>query len=100
MSQTSGRKQPKRGRTIASLVIVALVAGLIYWFTRPHHSYESTHGSYRGIGVNVAVMGDKGPQGIKATTLKDPSQPIPNVVSLGPVVEVKPGGSLPAPMQM
>lgn len=87
------RRKPRWGLiSVAVLVAVALVAGLLYWINRPT---DPAAGSYRDIGGGVSVQ-EGAPEDVKAAVdTKISKPPLKEVEPLGDVVHVTPDGQQP-----
>lgn len=97
-AQTQRRRKPRWGMVLtAAIVVVALVAGLLYWINQPT---DPTASSYRDIGGGVSVQ-QGAPDAIRAAVDdKIAKPPFQQVQQLGSVVHVTPDGPQAKPVTL
>ena len=99
-------RRPRRGRVaVAVVVVLALVAGAIYWLTSDnsplHHAgNDTTSGSYRDIGGGVSVLEGTPDTVHAAVDAKVNKPPFEQVQQLSPVVHVTPDGPQSKPVTL
>jgi uncharacterized OB-fold protein len=81
------------------IILVALLTGGGFFAYHVLHSITIAS-QHRNIGANVDVTGNKVPLIIKATKVNENTLPIKNSQSLGPEVEITPGGTLSEPITL
>jgi hypothetical protein len=105
VARPQGSRQTHRGRTtLIAVLILALVAGGVYWFTRdtsqPQKAANVSHSDYRDIGAGVSVS-NGAPSGVCAAADSQVAKPpFQQVQQLSPVVHVTPDGPLAKPVTL
>lgn len=106
MARSQGTRRSRRGRnTLIGVLILALIAAGVYWFTRddasqPKAAADVSKSQYRDIGAGISVSNDA-PKDIRATVDGSIAKPpFKKVTPLAPVVHVTPDGPLAKPITL